>query len=148
MALTGCADSPPSGHGAHFTEQQATKMFARFEQLRPPVSSAAAHRHFGDPSWTARADIFRLRMILGYIPLRSNFLSGSTFGIVLIQGRGEFSGYQIWLHATPDIISESDLRAFFAGVAPASARITEFALCYPDKSIRNFPDSVGRNRKQ
>ena len=139
LLVSGCASD---WRGAKFSEAEALQLFGRFEQLYPPFSSAQARRSLGDPVWTARSVIWRQKMLGGYIPLRGDFLDGSTFGIGLTKPKGQEHNYSIWLHATSDIRTPDQLRAFFSGVVPSASRITEFSLCYPGSGrVRYFPDS-------
>ena len=135
LLVSGCVSVWRS---ANFSDSEALQVFRCFERLHPPVSSIEARRALGNPAWTARALIWRQTVLGGYIPLRSDFLSGSSFCVALTEPKGQTPNYAIWLHTTPDIRTPQKLRAFFAGDAPDHSRITEFSLCTPDRSTERY----------
>jgi len=140
LVVPGCASE---WRRAKFSDVEAGQIFRRFERLHPPFSSTEARQALGDPVWTARALIWPQTMLGGYIPLRSDFLPGSSFCVALTKPKGQAHNYEIWLRTTPDIRTPQELHAFFGGEAPAHSRITQFSLCDPDRSrVRYFPDSL------
>jgi hypothetical protein len=146
LLVSGCASE---WRGAKFSDAEAVQLFRRFERLHPPLSSTEARRAIGDPAWTARTSIWRQTMLGGYIPLRSDFLSGSSFCVALTKPKGQAPNYSIWLHTTSDTRTPEQLQAFFAGTGPRQSRVTEFSLCYPEWGrIRFFPDSLPRSITQ